>query len=97
MSHKRYTRQEDKVIAEYLPKVGYEGVMQMLPGRTKWAIQSRAKVLRERGQMTGMAANDCPVGKPRQKAEPKFRRRPSPTAGMSRHERYMAGESVRCV
>ena len=97
MSHKRYSRQEDKMIADLLPKIGYAGLLEKMPHRTHFGIQSRAKVLRERGQMVGMAANDSPIGKPRQQPKAKHTRKKSRTFGMSRHDRYMAGESVGCV
>jgi len=55
MSHRPYTKREDSLIAEYLPKIGYAGLLKMLPHRTQYGLADRVKVLRLRGAVIGIA------------------------------------------
>ena len=95
---KPYSKKEDGIIMDKLPLIGYDGVLEMLPGRTRDGISSRAKVLRERGLMTGVAVSFSPVGKPTGKNKPRgWNKALRLSRGGTRHDRYMAGESVGCV
>lgn len=53
--HQKYTKREDALIVEYLPRIGYEGLKKMLPHRTHDGLTDRVKTLRSRGVVIGKA------------------------------------------
>lgn len=53
--HPKYTKREDALIVEYLPKIGYPGLLKMMPNRSHCGLVDRVKTLRSRGVVIGPA------------------------------------------
>lgn len=100
----RYTEYEDQIIRDNLAKVGYVGLMKLLPEREYQSLRDHVKKLRKKGLMP----NPEHIGRPNWSGEPKRvgtsakRRatestplRPKPPG--QRHEAYMNGWKAKLI